>query len=166
MIKIIILDVDGTLTDGKISYDSNGNELKSFDVKDGFAIVNWIRIGRKVAIITGRNSPIVEKRAKELGIKHCYQGVKNKFIKLQEVLQEESISLDETATIGDDLNDFVMLKNSKISFSPADASELISEAVDVKLKRGGGSSAVAEMIEYILKKENQIEAYAKYWKEQ
>jgi len=77
-IKLIVLDVDGTMTDGSITYSCKGEEIKSFNVKDGLAIVSWIKLGREVAIITGRQSPIVEKRAKDLNIKHCYQGVSNK----------------------------------------------------------------------------------------
>lgn len=163
---MIVLDVDGTLTDGKITYDSNGTETKSFDVKDGFAIVSWIRMGRKAAIITGRNSPIVEKRAKELGITYFYQGVKDKFAKLKEILDEEKISLEEVASIGDDLNDYAMLKNSGISFSPADATIYIEDVVDIKLSRTGGNAAVAEMIEYLVKRENLQEAYTEHWKRQ
>jgi len=163
---MIVLDVDGTLTDGKITYDSNGVESKSFDVKDGFAITSWIRIGRKAAIITGRNSPIVQRRAKELGITYFYQGIKDKFAKLQEILEIEKISLDEIAVIGDDLNDYAMLKKAGISFSPADAALYIEDVVDIKLKRAGGNAAVAEMIEYLVKKENLQEAYTDHWKRQ
>ena len=161
-----MLDVDGTLTDGKITYDSDGVESKSFDVKDGFAIVSWLRLGKKAAIITGRNSPVVEKRAKELGITHFYQGVKNKLDKLQDILDTEGISLDEVAAIGDDLNDYIMLKNSGLSFSPSDASKFIEDAVDIKLSRCGGNACVAQMIEHIIKEENLEKAYTEHWKKQ
>jgi 3-deoxy-D-manno-octulosonate 8-phosphate phosphatase (KDO 8-P phosphatase) len=82
-IKIVILDVDGTMTDGKISYDNNRIETKSFDVKDGMAIAQAIKYGMKVAIITGRTSKIVEYRASELGITDIYQGGENKIAKLE-----------------------------------------------------------------------------------
>lgn len=164
MIKLIVLDVDGTMTDGGITYDSNGVESKTFNVKDGFAIASWIRIGRQAAIITGRNSPIVAKRAQELGIKHFYQGVKDKQAKLEEILALEGITMAEVATVGDDLNDYKMMKASGISFAPADASLMLEDAVDVRLVKSGGRGAVAEMIEYLIKQENLEKGYTDFWK--
>jgi len=91
MIELLVLDVDGTLTDGKIIYTSNGDELKNFDVKDGLAIASWTKkLNKKIAIITGRKSKLVEKRAKELEITHLYQGVDNKDEILQNILKEEN----------------------------------------------------------------------------
>ena len=87
MIEIIFLDVDGCLTDGKIIYNANGEELKFFDVKDGYAIESWLKLGKKVAIITGRKSAIVERRAEDLKINHVYQGVGNKFEVASEILK-------------------------------------------------------------------------------
>ena len=80
MIKLVVLDVDGTLSDGKITYTSNNEEIKSFNVKDGLGIATWLQLGRKVAIITGRNSKIVENRAKELQITYLKQGIHNKVV--------------------------------------------------------------------------------------
>lgn len=89
MIELIVLDVDGTLTDGKITYLNNGEETKSFDVRDGLAIAVWTKsFVKKAAIITGRNSSIVEKRAKELNITYLYQGIKNKQEILEEILKK------------------------------------------------------------------------------
>ena len=122
MIELIVLDVDGTLTDGKIIYTSAGDELKNFDVKDGLAIASWTKkLNKKVAIITGRKSKLVENRAKELGITHLYQGVDNKDEILQNILYEENLTWEQTAGIGDDLNDFKMLNKVGISFAVADA---------------------------------------------
>lgn len=164
MIRLIVLDVDGTLTNGGITYDANGVETKTFNVKDGFAIASWIRIGRQAAIITGRNSPIVAKRAAELGITHFYQGVKDKEARLREILDAEGIGMDEVAAVGDDLNDFRMMKAAGLSFAPADASPYIAEATDVRLTRSGGDGAVAEMVEYLVKQENLEKDYTEYWK--
>jgi len=122
-IELIVLDVDGTMTDGKITYTSSGEEIKSFCVKDGLAIASWIGLGKRVAIITGRKSKIVEKRAKELNIEYFYQGVSNKFEVLEEILEKEGLSFENVASIGDDLNDYLMLKSSKIAFIPRDASD-------------------------------------------
>ena len=89
MIELIVLDVDGTLTNGQITYTNNGDELKSFDVADGLAIATWTKkLGKKAAIITGRNSLIVERRAKDLKIEHLHQGIHNK----DEVLQSFQLS--------------------------------------------------------------------------
>jgi len=156
MIKLLVLDVDGTLTDGKIIYTSNGDELKNFDVKDGLAIASWIKKhNKKVAIITGRKSSLVERRAKELGITHLYQGIDNKDEILQDILTKEKITWEETAGIGDDLNDYPMLKKVGLSFCVADAVEEIKDLVDVICKKNGGDGAVREMIEYILLKDEK-----------
>lgn len=156
MIELLVLDVDGTLTDGKIIYTSNGDELKNFDVKDGLAIASWIKkYNKKVAIITGRKSSLVEKRAKELGITHLYQGIDNKDEILQDILNKENITWEETAGIGDDLNDFRMLKKVGLSFCVADAVSEIKDLVDVICIKNGGDGAVREMIEYILLKDKK-----------
>jgi len=155
MIELLVLDVDGTLTDGKITYTSNGAEIKSFDVKDGLAIASWVKIlGKKVAIITGRDSKLVEKRAKELGITHLYQGIHNKDEVLQNILEKENLTWEQTAGIGDDLNDFKMLQKVGISFCVADAVSEIKELCDRVCTQNGGQGAVREMIEYILKNDH------------
>jgi len=158
-----VLDVDGCLTDGKITYDSNGIESKSFDVKDGLAIATWIRMGKKVAIITGRSSTIVEKRAKELGISHLYQGIKNKKQKLDELLKELNLDYSHVASIGDDLNDYHMLKSANLSFTPKNGSNEIKKIVDVILSKDGGNGAVREMIEYILEKDDTKQRFLSQW---
>ena len=158
MIELLVLDVDGTLTDGKIIYTSNGDELKNFDVKDGLAIASWTKkLNKKIAIITGRKSKLVEKRAKELEITHLYQGVDNKDEILQNILKEENLTWNQTAGIGDDLNDFKMLQKVGLSFCVADAVSDIQELCDVVCTKKGGDGAVREMIEYILHNDKQKE---------
>ncbi len=93
-IELIVLDVDGTRTKGKITYTQNGDEIKSFCVKDGLAISSGIRLGKKVAIITGRESKIVQRRVNELGITHFYQGVDNKKEILENLLKELNLTMD------------------------------------------------------------------------
>ena len=163
MIEMIVLDVDGTMTNGNITYDTQDNEYKSFNVKDGLAIVSWQKIGKKVAIITGRGSSIVQKRAKELGIKHIYQNCQNKLKKIQEILQEENLTLKNVAAIGDDLNDLQMLKAAKVSFVPRDASAYVDKIANVILTKRGGDGAVREMIEYLIIKEGLEEKYLELW---
>ena len=132
MIELIVLDVDGTLTDGKITYSNSGDEIKSFDVADGLAVAVWTKkFGKKAAIITGRNSLIVEKRAKELGITYLYQGIKNKQEVLENILEKENISWSQVAAIGDDLNDYNMLKKVGLSFTPANGSHYLKDFVNV-----------------------------------
>jgi len=158
MIELIVLDVDGTLTDGKIIYTSIGDELKNFDVKDGLAIASWTKkLNKKVAIITGRKSKLVENRAKELGITHLFQGVDNKDEILENILNEENLTWEQTAGIGDDLNDFKMLKKVGLSFAVADAVPDIKLLCDITCNKNGGDGAVREMIEYILKHDKQKE---------
>ena len=117
MIKLIVLDVDGCLTDGKLIYSADG-ESKNFHVKDGLGITSWIKMGLQVAIITGRNSKIVENRAKELGIQHLFQGIKDKDRVLREVVNSLGLEFCEVAAIGDDLNDHNMLNMVGRSFTP------------------------------------------------
>ncbi|MEA3290504.1 MAG: HAD-IIIA family hydrolase [Campylobacterota bacterium] len=164
MIELIVLDVDGTLTDGKIIYTSNGDEIKHFDVKDGLAIASWTKkFGKKAAIITGRKSELVRKRAKELGITHLYQGIDNKDDMLEEILRKENLTWAQVASIGDDLNDYKMLKRSGISFAVNDAVNDLKEIVDVVTKNSGGNGAVREMVEYILKNDNHKKELKDLW---
>lgn len=156
MIELLILDVDGTLTDGSIIHTNDGDELKAFDVKDGLAVASWTkRLGKKVAIITGRTSKVVEKRAAELQVSHLFQGVDNKDEIIETILQEESLKWENVAAIGDDLNDYKMLKRAALSFCPNDAAEDIKSLVNVVCQKNGGRGAVREMIEYILTYNNE-----------
>lgn len=166
MIDLIVLDVDGCMTDGKIVYTNTQDELKSFNVKDGFAIVGWKRLGKKVAIITGRTSKIVEYRANELGIDYLYQKVKRKDQTLEELSRKSGIPLDRIAAIGDDLNDYRLLKKVARSFAPADAVEEIKKIVDVVLDKKGGDGAVRQMIELLLQEEGLYKRYVDYWRDE
>lgn len=161
MIEIIFLDVDGSLTDGGIYKTNSGDEFKKFDVKDGFGIQEWLRIGKKIAIITGKSSKIVENRAKELKIPYFFQGVKDKFQKAREILELENLDFLNAAAIGDDLNDMKLLNAVKISFKPADA--LSSVKADITLSKNGGNGAVREMIEILVDRENLRDEWNKNW---
>ncbi|MGE0739671.1 KdsC family phosphatase, partial [Sulfurimonas sp.] len=150
MIKLIVLDVDGCLTDGKIIYASDGSEIKNFNVKDGLAISSWIKMGFQAAIITGRNSEIVAKRAKELGISYLFQGIKDKESVLKELLERLNLKQYEVGAIGDDLNDYKMLRSVGRSFTPKDGAKEIRELVDTVLTSKGGDGAVREMIDILV----------------
>jgi len=162
-IELIVLDVDGTMTDSRISYTESGDEIKSFNVKDGLGIASWLRLGKKVAIITGRRSEIVNKRAKELHIEYCYQGIKNKRETLKELLKKLGLEYENVAAIGDDLNDYTMLQDAAVSFVPKDAVPAVERIATVTLRKRGGEGAVREMIEYLIEKEGLTEELHRIW---
>lgn len=160
MIQLIVLDVDGTLSNGELIYTNEGVEIKAFNVKDGLGIAAWLKLGRKAAIITGRESQLVKTRAQELKITYLKQGVSNKAEALEEILKEANLSLKEVAIIGDDLNDLSMLRLVKYSFAPSDAVKEVRHSVYKVLKNKGGKGAVREMIDWLIKKEKlQVRFY-------
>lgn len=163
MIRLIVLDVDGCLTDGKIIYSSDGSETKNFNVKDGLAISSWIRMGNHVAIITGRNSKIVETRANELGVKYLFQSVKDKENVLKELIDSLGLKYYEIGAIGDDLNDFKMLSKVGRSFTPKDGVKEIREVVDTVLTCNGGDGAVREMIDILVDESDLREQFMAVW---
>lgn len=164
MIELLVLDVDGTLTDGKIIYTNNGDEIKQFDVADGLAVATWTKkMGKKVAIITGRTSTLLERRARDLNITHLHQKIHNKDEVLQNILDEEGLTWDQVAAIGDDLNDYKMLKKAGLSFTPANGTHYLKEFVDVVCEKKGGEGAVREMIEYIVRKDGTEEEFISAW---
>jgi len=162
-IELIVLDVDGTMTDSRITYSENGDEIKSFNVKDGLAIASWRKLGKQVAIITGRSSHIVARRAEELRIEHFYQGIENKKEVLENLLDKLELTMDNVAAIGDDLNDLQMLKAANISFVPRDASAYVDKIAKVILTKRGGDGAVREMIEHLIVKEGLENKYLELW---
>lgn len=163
MIRLIVLDVDGCLTDGKIIYSSDGSETKNFNVKDGLAISSWIRMGNHVAIITGRNSKIVETRANELGVKYLFQSIKDKEKVLKELIDSLGLKYYEIGAIGDDLNDFKMLSKVGRSFTPKDGVKEIRELVDTVLTCNGGDGAVREMIDILIDESDLREQFMAVW---
>lgn len=157
-IKLIVLDVDGTLTDGKIYYDSCGNEMKAFNVKDGMAISQAIKNGIDVVIITGRKSKIIDRRANELGIKHVYQGVNSKIEVLEFVLDKLKITLNETIYIGDDINDYKVMTKVGYTGCPRDAAKEIKSISNIVSLKNGGDGAVREIIEEVLTNQGKWES--------
>jgi len=163
VIKLLVLDVDGCLSDGKLIYSTDGIESKNFNVKDGLGITTWIKLGNQVAIITGRNSSVVERRAKELGIQHLHQGIKDKDRVIREIVDSIGISFKEVAAIGDDLNDFNMLSLVGKSFTPQDGVKEIKQLVDTVLSLEGGNGAVREMIDTIVDENGQRKEFMAVW---
>lgn len=163
MIKLLVLDVDGCLTDGSLTYSAEWIESKTFNVKDGLGISTWIKMGNHVAIITGRKSKIVQKRAEELGVQHLYQGINDKERVLKEIVEKLDISFEEVAVIGDDLNDFNMLRLAGRSFTPNDGVDAVKEIVDTVLSKKGGEGAVREMIEILVDENSQRDMFLSVW---
>lgn len=150
-IKVLALDVDGVLTDGKIIVDSRGDEIKEFDVQDGLGIVLFRRHGFKIVIITARDSKPVDFRAKDLKIDKVYQGAYPKIEYYKRMLQELSVSDEEVCYVGDDLPDLNVLKQVGFGVTVPNAVEEIKRIADYTTHRSGGNGAVREVIELILK---------------
>lgn len=150
MIELLLLDVDGTLTDGKVYYSNHQGEIKAFHIKDGLALKVWKSLGRKSAIITGRRSEIVHRRAEELGIDWVFVGVENKGVVARELRNQLGLRKDQIASVGDDLNDLSMFAQSGLNFCPRDGAKQILQKVDCVLESAGGEGAVREVIEKIL----------------
>lgn len=151
MIKVLIMDCDGTLTDGKIYMSESGELFKAFDIKDGYGIHNILpKYGIIPVIITGRSSKILENRCAELGITQLYQNVSDKIYAANEILAELGYTFSECAYIGDDLNDLEIMKKCGLSGCPADSVKEIRDTADYVCDLNGGNGAVREFIEYIV----------------
>jgi 3-deoxy-D-manno-octulosonate 8-phosphate phosphatase (KDO 8-P phosphatase) len=161
-IKMLVMDVDGTLTDGKIYMSDNGELMKAFNIKDGYAIARLRDYGIEPVIITGRSSEIVTHRCAELKIKELHQGIENKSFKLREVCEKLHVELSQVAYIGDDLNDMPCIKICGFSACPADAMEVVRGHVNYICEAKGGDGAVREFIDHIicnLQKDDSIADY-------
>ncbi len=151
-IRALFLDVDGVLTDGRIYLDGRGNELKVFNTKDGHGLRKAAAAGIAICWISGRSSPATARRARELGVRLCYQGVGDKRARLEAVRRKLGLARAETAAIGDDEPDIPMFEATGFSACPADAVTAARRAADVVLKSRGGDGAVRELVELILKR--------------
>lgn len=150
-IKLLILDVDGVLTDGGIILDGGAGELKVFHVRDGHGLIMLKKAGVKVAIISGRNSGVVDRRARELGITDVYQKCRNKIIAYEELLAKLAIADKDVAYIGDDIVDLPLFKRVGLPVAVADAVEEAKEAALFITTARGGRGAVREICDLILK---------------
>jgi len=150
-IKLLILDVDGVMTDGSIILDNEGNEFKRFHVRDGHGIKMIQRAGITVVIITGRKSKVVEIRANELGIKEVHQKIFKKSALYDQMLEKYKCNDENVAFMGDDVVDQELLKRAGLTAAPADAEEEAKKWADLVTQRGGGRGAVREFIDLILK---------------
>ncbi len=149
-IKLLICDVDGVLSDGKVYFGNNGEELKNFNIKDGLGIKLMQKHNIKVAIITGRQSKIVERRAKELGIEHIYQGRSDKRATYDEILSQLKLTPNQVAHIGDDLPDLPLMKRSGLGICVADAYHYLQQQADWQTPSKGGEGAVRDVADLLL----------------
>jgi len=149
-IRLLVLDVDGVLTDGRLFLSAAGEELKVFHVRDGSGLVAIQRVGITVAIISGRDSPAVTRRATELGIRHVHQGVADKGALLDRLLDELGIAAEETACVGDDTPDAPMLRRAGLAIGVADAHPALLAAAHWVTKSNGGHGAVREVCDLLL----------------
>lgn len=162
-VRLLILDVDGVLTDGAITLDGAGGESKTFHVRDGVGLRLWREAGHSAAIITGRSSTAVARRAAELGIDVVRQGVGDKLAAALEILRAMSCGWSETAAIGDDLPDLPVVARAQVGFAVADACAELRAAAAVVTTSPGGRGAVREAVERLLRARGAWEmAVARY----
>ena len=152
-IKLLILDVDGVLTDGRIVYDANGVESKFFNVKDGHGIKLLQRVGIRIAIISGRESEVVTRRAAELGIDLVYQKALDKVGPYDDILEKTGFTDDEVAYMGDDLPDIPLMRRVGLAAAPADALEYVLPFAHIISVNRGGWGAVREICDLILREQ-------------
>lgn len=150
-IRLLLLDVDGVLTDGGIIIDSRGVEAKRFDVRDGQGIALLIHYGIKVAFVTGRSSSIVRHRAKELGVTFVYQGVKNKLEIYDRIRRKTGLKDEQIAYVGDDVMDLPVIRKVGLAITVRDSWPGLKSRVDYVARCGGGRGAVREVSELVLK---------------
>ena len=160
-IKLIAFDVDGVLTDGKISYTSSGEEIKSFNVRDGHAIKMVFRAGLNVAVITGRESPMVQRRCGELGIELLYQGIKDKHLTLVDIMERTGFTASEIAFMGDDVVDLPVMRTVGLGCCPSDAAEEVIQRSDLVTRAPGGDGAARELVFFVLQAQGLLEGLMK-----
>ncbi len=162
-IKLLAMDIDGTLTDATLYYSENGEELKRFSTRDGMGITLLRKGGIEAAIITSETSPIVTARAKKLQIEHVYLGSRDKSNSLREISSKLGIDLEEIAYIGDDVNDYHALNLVGFSACPFNSVDAIRETVDYICNADGGKGAVREVCEMILTSQNKSLILQENW---
>ena len=157
-IKLLVLDVDGVLTNGQVFIGDNGKEsIKAFDIQDGLGIKLLEKIGIPTAIITGRSSKMVIARCEELGIKQVHMGVENKALALESILESLGLQSTDCAVMGDDWPDFQMMKSAGLKICPAQGHDAVKEIAHFVTTRSGGSGAVREVCDLILKAQNRYD---------
>lgn len=158
MIRLLVLDVDGTMTDGGVYYDATGNELKKFAIKDGAGLVLARAAGIRTVICTGRESAAVRRRAADLKITDVYQNVSDKAAFLRDFMQQNGCNAQQVAYCGDDLNDLAAMALCGFVACPADAAPEVRAAADYVCPQAGGAGAVRGAVEAILRQDGRWQA--------
>jgi 3-deoxy-D-manno-octulosonate 8-phosphate phosphatase (KDO 8-P phosphatase) len=156
-IRVIVSDVDGVWTDGRIIYTSDQREIKEFNVRDGLAVKLAQRVGITVALITSRRSDALERRARELGITELRQAAQNKLDEMERVAAKLEVTPDQIIYIGDDLPDLAPMRRAGISAAPSDAAPEVFAAAGWKLGAAGGRGAFRELVERLLRERGDWE---------
>jgi len=157
-VKLVILDIDGVMTDGRIIYSIYGDELKFFDVTDGFGITLLRRAGIRTAIITAKKSRIVKMRAKDMKVNYVYQGFRDKLAALNKILRKTRLKAEEICFIGDDLIDMPVLKRAGLAVAVPNAVEEVRQQAHFTTSKTGGRGAVREICDLILKAQGKWDA--------
>jgi len=160
-IRMVILDVDGVMTDGRVLLLPDGQEVKFFSIHDGFGIVCAMKSGIRIGIISGRSSPSLKIRCQELGIEDLYMDKMEKLPVLEQIIKERNLSYDEIAFIGDDVPDLPVLEKVGLSAAPANAHESVKSRVDLVLSKAGGAGAVREFLDLLLEAQGKSESILK-----
>ena len=160
-VKILLLDVDGVMTDGSIIYNDSGDEIKAFCVKDGLGIRLLMNSGIKIGVVTGRSSEALHHRCKNLHIEYIFDGVLNKAEILDKIIEMTGIQASEIAYMGDDLPDIPIMRGVGIPIAVADAHESVIETACIVTSAKGGNGAIRELCEAILKAQGHWESVVK-----
>lgn len=158
-IKLVVLDVDGVFSDGRIYLGNNGEELKAFHTRDGFGVKALINAGITVAVITGRRSAIVENRMSALGVQHIFQGQEDKLACFEQLVQQLALEPQQVAAMGDDIPDLDMLKNSGVAVAVQDAHPFVQQHAHYITAQRGGFGAVRELSDLILMAQGQLQLH-------
>lgn len=156
-VKLIVLDVDGTLTDGSIVFGEAGEQVKTFHVADGLGIVMARAVGLRFAVLSGRRSAAVERRMNELGVNDVIQGSMNKGVALRTLMDRQRLQAREVAFVGDDVNDLPAFGVAGVKIAVADAAQVVRESADYVTPRGGGRGAVRDAIDEILRVQGRLD---------
>ncbi|UXY54118.1 KdsC family phosphatase [Pseudomonas tohonis] len=157
-IRLAVFDVDGVLTDGKLYFLVDGSEFKTFNTLDGHGIKMLINSGVRTAIISGRSTPVVERRARNLGIQHLYQGREDKMVVLDELLAELGLDYQQVAYLGDDLPDLPVIRRVGLGMAVASADAFVRQHAHGTTQARGGEGAAREFCELIMRAQGSLDA--------
>ena len=162
-IRLLILDVDGVLTDGKLFFDYQGNEYKSFHARDGHGMKMLQKTGVDIAVISGRESPIVTMRMQSLGVAHVYQAQEDKRVAFDTLLEKVALTREEVAYVGDDVIDLPIMMNVGLAIAVADANDAVKACADWTTTLNGGAGAVREVCDLILQAQDNFESLLNHY---